>query len=71
MKVPTTPREVDRMAAKLMTTAADIGLLDYRLRQGSWEDYQLEDLKTATALLKQATELLRRHARRWREETSQ
>lgn len=41
--------------------------LDHRLRAGSWDDNELEDLELARAQLRQVQKLLVRHARRWRD----
>jgi hypothetical protein len=61
-----TPTHVDRLARRLNVMIRDLGYLDERLRRQGWENDQLEDLELARAELRQAVELLTRHARRWR-----
>lgn len=61
-----TPGHVERMAKRLSIAARDIGYLSERLRRAGWVEHELEDLGLARAQLRQAIELLVRHARHWR-----
>lgn len=60
------PGQVERMAQRLLVMVSDAVRLARRLQTRQWTQDQLEDLKTASALLARAQSLLRRHARRWR-----
>jgi hypothetical protein len=60
------PGHVERLAKRLAIAARDLGYLSERLRRAGWEDFALEDLNLARSELRQAIDLLTRHARRWR-----
>ncbi len=61
-----TPNDVERLASRLHGVVDDLARLDHRLRAARWQNGQLEDLDLASALLRQAEDLLMRHAQRWR-----
>ncbi len=61
-----TSNDVERLARRLDRAAEELAGLDQRLRAARWQDDQLEDLELASALLRQAKDLLMRHSQRWR-----
>ena len=61
------PDQFERFVRSTRQPRTELERLDRQLREAGWEDYQLEDLELANALLRQAGDLLLRVARRLRE----